>query len=89
MNLRDDEIAYLGTERCYCGHLTSLHNDHCCEFCLVAPNASNGSDHHFCTEREEREHYELEARARGNPAVGRAFRCSACREMVMRMEGGQ
>ena len=87
MNLRDDEIAYLESEgRCYCGHLNALHNSHCCEFCLVAPNASNGSDHHFCTEREEREHYEQQARMKGNPAVGRPFPCRRCERA---REGGQ
>jgi hypothetical protein len=36
LELREDEIAYLDTPRCEaCGHLESVHNDHCCAFCMV------------------------------------------------------
>lgn len=37
MDLRDDEIKYLeDSQRCdACGHLKALHNEHCCEFCMV------------------------------------------------------
>ena len=73
MNFREDEIAYLGTERCYCGHLKALHNFHCCEFCHVEE-----SPHHFCSEEEERQHYALQERERGNPAVGRRYGCPEC-----------
>ena len=76
MNLRDDEIAFLGTDRCYCGHLEALHNVHCCSFCLV----TDEEGHHFCSKRDEREHYQQQERVRGNPAVGRQYPCRACRE---------
>ena len=34
--LRDDEIEFLGTARCkICHHLSSLHNEHCCVYCMV------------------------------------------------------
>jgi hypothetical protein len=35
VEVRRDEAAYLASERCSCGHLYSLHNLHCCSFCLV------------------------------------------------------
>ena len=36
VDLRPDEADYLGSIRCAaCGHLMALHNDHCCEFCMV------------------------------------------------------
>lgn len=52
MELREDEIAYLDGERCYCGHLYALHNFHCCDFCLV----DDGKPGHFCSERAEQAH---------------------------------
>jgi len=40
LELRDDEVEYLmadnGYRRCKaCGHLSALHNGHCCLFCTV------------------------------------------------------
>jgi len=80
MNLRDDEIAYLGTARCYCGHLETLHDDE------VGDCEVDDSDHHFCSARREREHYQQQERVRGNPAAGRQYTCRACRAAV-KVEG--
>lgn len=78
MNLRDDEIAFLGTERCYCGHLESLHivNEWDERYCLIEPSAR----HHFCSERERDDHFVEQERIRGNPAVGRPWPCRECQE---------
>lgn len=35
LGLRPDEIVFLQGARCGCGHLYSLHNTHCCQFCMV------------------------------------------------------
>lgn len=36
LTLKPDEIEYLGNLECAeCGHLESLHNFHCCPFCMV------------------------------------------------------
>lgn len=36
ITVRQDEAEEIGTDRCTrCGHLYSLHNSHCCSFCLV------------------------------------------------------
>jgi hypothetical protein len=74
MNLRDDEIAFLGTERCYCGHLESLHGDmDGFDSCFVSDDA-----HHFCSLGEEVRHFDEQERIRGNPAVGRSYQCREC-----------
>ena len=38
-SITDEELEYIGLERCVqCQHLRSLHNSHCCEFCMVCDN---------------------------------------------------
>lgn len=75
MSLREDEIAFLGDERCYCGHLETLHETEGPFLCRV-----DEGPHHFCSAEAERRHFEMTAREVGNPEVGRVPRCQACAE---------
>lgn len=77
MELREDEIAYLGEERCYCGHLEGLHDE--VGWCLVYDSEAYDSEgHHFCSKEKEGRHRLLMERMRGNPKVGRAVSCRTC-----------
>lgn len=36
VRVKPDEAAYLASDRCEaCGHLSALHNGHCCVFCMI------------------------------------------------------
>ena len=51
IELQSDEEKFLEeSQRCICGHLVVLHNDHCCMFCMVPDCGCNWCYCEACTE---------------------------------------